>query len=283
MLAFEPPQFGADAIGAATAVRSGCVAAGLSGPRRPYSGAVRDSVLGLRIIDGRGESLSFGGRVMKNVAGFDVSRLMTGALGTLGVIAEVSLKCLPRPGMEETRVYELVSEDAIRKCNEWSARPLPISATCWRAGRLWVRFSGAKPAVEAAVQRLGGEPAENAAAFWRSVRDQTHPFFAQTGARDMALWRLSVRSTAHDLAHDGEQLVEWGGALRWLFAPEANADSMRDWAQRSGGHATVFRSPRRTTGAFHPLTPAMGVVHRRLKAVFDPSGILNPGRMYPDL
>jgi glycolate oxidase FAD binding subunit len=219
---------------------------------------------------------------MKNVAGFDVSRMITGSLGTLGVIVEVSLKCLPIPGLEATHEYELAAEEAIRKCNEWGGRPLPISATCWHAGRLRVRFSGARPAVEAALQRLGGAPVDDAAPFWRSVRDQTHPFFAQTGARDTALWRLSVRSTAPDRAHDGDQMIEWGGALRWLFASEANADSMRGWAQRSGGHATVFRSRHRTIGAFHPLAPAMNVLHRRLKAVFDPMGILNPGRMYPD-
>jgi glycolate oxidase FAD binding subunit len=280
MLAFEPPYFGAGAT------LGGCVAAGLSGPRRPYAGAVRDFVLGVRVLDGRGDDLAFGGRVMKNVAGFDVSRLMTGALGTLGVLVEVSLKCLPLPKAEATLVFECDAADAIRRTNEWGGRPLPLSATCWHDGRLAVRLSGAVPAVAAAIAKLGGEvrpegPANDA--FWASVREQKHPFFAAAAA-GTPLWRLSVKSTAPFAELGGAQLIEWGGALRWLAAgPNADPAAIRAWAQGHGGHATLFRAADKTAGVFHPLPAPMLELHRRLKANFDPAGILNPGRMYPGL
>ena len=280
MLAFEPPYFGAGAT------LGGCVAAGLSGPRRPYAGAVRDFVLGVRVLDGRGDDLAFGGRVMKNVAGFDVSRLMTGALGTLGVLVEVSLKCLPLPKAEATLVFEGDAADAIRRTNEWGGRPLPLSATCWHDGRLAVRLSGAAPAVAAAIAKLGGEVRPEGAAndaFWASVREQTHPFFAAAAAAT-PLWRLSVKSTAPFTDLGGAQLIEWGGALRWLAAgPTADPAAIRAWAQSHGGHATLFRAADKTAGVFHPLPAPMLELHRRLKANFDPAGILNPGRMYPGL
>jgi glycolate oxidase FAD binding subunit len=280
MLAFEPPHFGAGAT------LGGCVAAGLSGPRRPYTGAVRDFVLGVRILDGRGDDIAFGGRVMKNVAGFDVARLMTGALGTLGVLVEVSLKCLPLPKADATIAFECGAADAIRRANEWGGRPLPLSATCWHDGRLAVRLSGAVPAVEAAVAKLGGErmPAGDAATtFWASVREQTHPFFGPA-ASGRPLWRLSVRSTAPHADLPGAQLLEWGGALRWLAAGDgADPAAIRAWAAAHGGHATIFRGTDGQAGVFQPLPPALLEIHRRLKANFDPAGILNPGRMYPEL
>jgi glycolate oxidase FAD binding subunit len=278
MLAFEPPHFGEDAtIG-------GVVACGLSGPRRPYVGAVRDFVLGVRMLDGRGDDLTFGGRVMKNVAGFDVARLMTGALGTLGVLTEVSIKCLPLPRAETTRVFPCSADDAIRRSNEWGGQPLPITATCHVEGRLWVRLSGAAPAVEAASARIGGEAVGDADAPWLALRDQTHPFFARAAATNRTLWRLSVRSTTRDADLGGEQLVEWGGALRWLVAnAEADAGAIRAWAAANGGHATLFRGDDKTPGVFHPLPPAVFALHRRLKQNFDPHGILNPGRMYAAL
>ena len=172
MLAFEPPHFDDGAT------LGGTIASGLSGPRRPYAGAVRDLVLGVRILDGRGEDLTFGGRVMKNVAGFDVARLMTGALGTLGIITEVSLKCLPLPKAENTQSFECSADEAIRMVNEWGGQPLPLSATCFHDGRLYVRLSGAAPAVAAAVARLGGDPVGAPEAFWSDVRDHRHAFFA---------------------------------------------------------------------------------------------------------
>jgi len=275
MLAFEPPHFGA------AATLGGCIAAGLSGPRRPYAGAVRDLVLGVRVIDGTGEDLTFGGRVMKNVAGFDVARLMAGALGTLGVIAEVSLKCLPLPKAEATRVLACDAVQAIRLTNEWGGRPLPLSATCHHAGRLAVRLSGAAPAVDAALAKIGGEPMADGATFWIGVREQTHPHFA--AAAGAPLWRLSVKSTAPHADLGGAQLIEWGGALRWLVAgPGTDAAKVRSWAQAQGGHATLFRAVDKSAGVFQPLPTALRELHRRLKATFDPAGILNRGRLYPD-
>jgi glycolate oxidase FAD binding subunit len=278
MLAFEPPHFGSGAT------LGGAIAAGLSGPRRPYAGAVRDLVLGVRVLDGRGEDLTFGGRVMKNVAGFDVARLMVGALGTLGVIAEVSLKCLPLPKVEATRSYDLSADEAIRRANEWGAQPLPLSATCHANGRLHVRFSGAAPAIDAAVAKLGGEPVADGEAFWRSIREHAHPFFADARASGAAIWRLSVKSTAPYADLGGAQLIEWGGALRWLVAgPGTDAAKLRSWSEGHGGHATLFAAADKSAGVFHPLPPATLDIHRRLKATFDPHGILNPGRLYATL
>jgi glycolate oxidase FAD binding subunit len=272
MLAFEPPHFGSNAT------LGGCVAAGLSGPRRPYAGAVRDVVLGVRMLDGRGDDLSFGGRVMKNVAGFDVSRLIAGSLGTLGVILEVSLKCVPQPRTELTLVQEMAADDALRRCNEWGAMPLPLSATCWHGGRLAVRLSGAESAVASAARHIGGEPLPAAVAFWAAVREQHHVFFEQPGG---GLWRASVRSTAPQLAAGRDTLIEWGGALRWFRAgdPESGL-ALRAWARDNGGHGTLFRGGDKSVGAFQPLPGPMLALHQRLKAALDPVGVFNPRRMY---
>jgi glycolate oxidase FAD binding subunit len=275
MLAFEAPQFGAGAT------LGGTIAAGLSGPRRPFAGAVRDVVLGVRMLDGRGDDLRFGGRVMKNVAGFDVARLMCGALGTLGVLTEVSIKCLPLPRSEATRTFELSVDESIRRVNEWGAQPLPVSATCFVAGTLCVRLSGAEPAVQAAASRLGGETISDGPAFWRSIRDHAHAFFTDAIQGGASLWRLSVKSTAPHADLGAEQLIEWGGALRWLCASaRTDAVRLRAWARDHGGHATLFRAGDKSIGVFDPLPAPLLAIHRRLKAEFDPHRILNPGRMY---
>jgi glycolate oxidase FAD binding subunit len=277
MLAFEPPRF------APGATIGGTIGAGLSGPRRAYAGAVRDFVLGVRLIDGTGEALAFGGTVMKNVAGFDVSRLVTGALGTLGVVTQVSLKCVPRPATELTLARECAADEAIRLCNEWGGRPLPLSATCFVDGRVYVRLAGAEPAVSAGREAIGGEALDEARAraLWQGVRDHTHPFFAPS-QRGAVLWRLSVRSTTSYADLGGEQLVEWGGALRWLAAGAGtHPEAVRAWARASGGHATCFRGD--VAPIFQPLPPTLLAVHQRLKHVFDPHGILNRGRLYPEL
>jgi glycolate oxidase FAD binding subunit len=274
MLGFEPPRFGpASTIG-------GCIAAGLSGPRRPYSGAARDHVLGVRVLDGKGEDVAFGGRVMKNVAGFDASRLMAGALGTLGIVLEVSLRCLPRPKVEATRILELDAGAAVGRMNAWGARPLPITATWYADGKLAVRLSGAEAAVAAATREIGGSALEADADFWSSVRDQTHEFFARSPATP--LWRLSVQSTAPYAELGGAQAIEWGGALRWLAATSGDADRLRDWARRHGGHAALYRGDK-SAGAFQPLDAPMLSIHRALKSTFDPAGIFNRRRLYPDL
>ena len=276
MLAFEPPHFGEGAT------LGGAVACGLSGPRRPYAGSVRDLVLGVRVLDGVGEHLTFGGRVMKNVAGFDVARLMTGAMGTLGLITEVSLKCLPLPKAEATLAFDHAADQAIRMTNQWGGQPLPLSATCYHDGRLFVRLSGAQPAVTAAVSKLGGAAVADADAFWTSVREQTHGFFAGAARDRRPLWRLSVKSTAPYTDLAGDQLIEWGGALRWLAAGDrADPQKVRAWAAAQGGHATQFRAERKDRDVFHPLDATMAALHGRLKSVFDPHGILNPDRLLP--
>ena len=270
MLAFEPPHFSGATLG-------GCVAAGLSGPRRPQVGAVRDFVLGVDLVDGAGRALRFGGQVMKNVAGYDVSRLMAGALGTLGVISQATLKVLPKPVAETTLQFDCDAAEAVRRLNAWGGQPLPISASFWHADVLAVRLSGAAAAVEAACRQLGGRPAVDGENFWKTVREQEHPAFAGS-----QLWRVAVPSTAPDLGLEGLVAIEWGGALRW-YAGEPGA--IRGAAARAGGHAVLYRAPeslRCLEGPFAPLSPALLALHRRLKKAFDPAGILNPGRLYAE-
>ncbi len=271
MLGFEPPHFGAGAT------VGGCVAAGLSGPRRASVGAVRDFVLGVRLIDGRGESLRFGGEVMKNVAGYDVSRLMVGSLGTLALLTEVSFKVLPRPVAERTLCFEVNGAGAIGMFNDWAGQPLPVSATCWVDGRAWVRLSGAEAAVSAACTKLGGERIDEAqaTAHWQALREQQHAFFAGPEP----LWRLSVPSVAEPLALLGDRLIEWGGAQRWFRSGE-NAAHIRAQAVAAGGHATLFRGGNGAVSVFHPLNPVMAKIQAKLRASFDPAGIFNPGRLY---
>jgi glycolate oxidase FAD binding subunit len=273
-LAFEPPHFGAGAT------VGGMLAAGLSGPRRACAGAVRDFVLGVRMLDGRGDDLSFGGQVMKNVAGYDVSRPMAGSMGTLGLILEVSLKVPPLPFAEATLKLEMPEDKAIGMLNHWGGKPLPISACAWTQGDLAVRLSGAASAVKAAREAIGGESIEpgQAQRFWLGIREQTDPFF-RTGK---PLWRLSVASVTPPLALPGDQLIEWGGALRWLSS-NADARTIRAAAAQAGGHATLFRASDKGAGVFTPLVPALAKIHRNLKQAFDPAGVFNPARMYPDL
>jgi glycolate dehydrogenase FAD-binding subunit len=269
MLPFEPPHF------ATGATIGGIVATGLSGPRRPYAGAVRDFVLGTRIVNGKGEDLSFGGRVIKNVAGYDVSRLMAGALGTLGVLTEISFKVLPQAPAEATLAFELDELSATAQSNRWAGQPLPLSATSWEAGVLRVRLSGAASAVRAAKERMGGQDLGDASAYWTELREHRLAFFKPA----VPLWRVSVPQTTAPLDLGGPQLVEWGGGLRWLAA-NVDPQRVRGEAQRAGGHATLFRGGDKSVGVFHPLAPAILKIHRRLKAAFDPAGILNAGRLY---
>ena len=267
MLAFEPPHFGP------AATIGGAVATGLSGPRRPYAGAVRDFVLGTNIVNGKGEALAFGGRVIKNVAGYDVSRLMTGAMGTLGILTEMSFKVLPLPVAETTMRLAMAEAQAIEAMNRWAGQPLPLSATSWHAGMLHVRLSGAASAVSSARAKIGGEEMPDSEGFWKGLREQTVPFFA--GA---PLWRVSVPQTAAPLAAPQAQWIEWGGGVRWLTGT-LDARALRAEVAALGGHVTLFRGGDKSVGVFHPLAPAIAKIHRRLKDAFDPAGILNPGRM----
>lgn len=259
ILGFEPPQFGPGAT------LGGTIACGLSGPRRPYAGAARDFVLGARVINGRGQILKFGGQVMKNVAGFDASRLMAGSLGTLGVILEVSLKVVPRPATEITLGFDMPAADAIRDMNTWAGRPLPLSAAAHRGNTLYIRLAGTESAVGAARAHLGGELIDDGGRFWSELREHRHGFFRT----DRPLWRLSVPAAAPPLELPGEWLLDWGGAQRWLVS-DAPADLIRRQAAAAGGYATGFRP-----AAFSPLDEPRRRLHRQLQAAFDPDGIFN--------
>ena len=271
MLAFEPPSFGRQAT------LGGTIACGLSGPRRPYNGAARDFVLGVRIINGRGEVLKFGGQVMKNVAGYDVSRLMVGALGTLGVLLDISLKVLPTPMLESTVVFEIDHTQALDLQNTWAAKPLPVSATCHAGGLLHVRLSGSEKGVLAAQRQLGGEQVQVGDQFWLDLKEHRHEFFKQAGT----LWRISVPPATPALDIHGDCLVEWNGGLRWLRS-DIPYQKIRTTVDTVGGHATLFRGNDRGN-VFHPLQQTVLTLHKNLKTAFDPAGIFNPGRMYENL
>ena len=272
MLAFEPPHFGPDAT------LGGAVACGLSGPRRASAGSVRDFVLGVRILDGRGDELAFGGKVMKNVAGYDVSRVMAGAMGTLGLLLDVSLKVLPMPARETSLRFELDPAQAIGRMNAWAARPHGISATWHEARTLTLRLSGSEQGVAEAARRLGGEPVAHAGQFWNDVREQR--WDSQPAAA--ALWRIAVKSTTPPLPLSGPQAIEWNGALRWLRT-DADSALVRELARRAGGHATCFRGASETAPTFQPLAEPLMRLHARLKSAFDPARVLNRGRLYSDL
>jgi glycolate oxidase FAD binding subunit len=271
-LAFEPPDF------AGRATLGGTVATGLAGPRRPYAGAVRDFVLGTRVLNGHGQILRFGGEVMKNVAGYDVSRLMTGAYGTLGVLLEVSLKVLPEAPATITLAQEASHQQAIARTTELGKRPLPISAACCDGETLFLRLCGTPSALAAAHRHIGGEEIAEAASFWAGIREHTHPFFAG----EQPLWRISVAPGAAPIRVAGQQLLDWGGAQRWLRSDESIA-RIRAAAADAGGHATLYRGGDRDGEVFQPLPQGLLRLHRNLKAAFDPKGIFNPGRMYRDL
>lgn len=269
MLPFEPPHFGP------AATLGGCIATGLSGPRRAYQGAARDFVLGVRMLDGHGDLLTFGGQVMKNVAGYDVSRLQVGAMGTLGLLLEISLKVLPRPVAEITLRFDMGQVQALQAMNRWAGQPLPLSASCHHDHALTIRLSGAVSAVQAAQLKLGGVKIEQGEDFWSELREQNADFFRT----DLPLWRLSLPSTAQPLRIPGEQLIEWGGALRWCNTP-ADAQTVRAAAEAAGGQATLFRRGNKDAGVFHPLPEPLMQIHKKLKQTFDPYGVFNFGRMY---
>lgn len=276
-LPFEPPRWGTGGT------VGGMVAAGLAGPARAYVGGVRDYVLGATLLNGQAEVLSFGGQVMKNVAGYDVSRTMAGSMGVLGILLEVSLKVLPRPKASATLVFELTQVQALDRLWAWARQPLPINATLWLDGRLWIRFAGAQAAVHRAVATLGGQsvPPAEADAWWDAWRDHRHPFLADLPP-GQTLWRLSLPSTAAVFPEPQDTSVEWGGAQRW-WRTDAPASTVQTFAQKAGGHATRVRGPQVSGGGFAPLDPVLMQVHRRLKAAFDPLHLFNPGRLYPDL
>ena len=268
MLAYEPPVHGLHST------LGGSIACGLSGPRRPYAGAARDFVLGTTIINGKGELLKFGGQVMKNVAGYDASRLMTGAQGTLGVLLNISIKVLPAPESEITLCFEQGFEAAHDNLRKWILQGHPITASCYLADHLFIRLSSTVNGAKSAHAAIGGNLQSNE--LWNALRHQTLDFFQQ----HKDLWRVSVPPSARTIASRQAQLTEWNGALRWIVSDEELFTEARD----AGGHAIHYRLHGKPGGnIFQPLSPAMLALHQRLKKSFDPENILNPGRLYPGL
>jgi glycolate oxidase FAD binding subunit len=270
MLGFEPLHLGGKAtIG-------GVVATGLAGPRRAYAGGVRDFILGVKLLNGRGEIMNFGGRVIKNVAGFDVSRLMVGAQGSLGVILEISLRVIPCFETEISLGFEHDSTAShIQWINELGARPLPLSASGWYQGRSYIRLSGSRQGVDSAVANLGGELEKDV---WKKLRTQKHEFF--TGHEKIL--RLSLPQTSEDLFPGEPQLIEWGGAQRWL-AGDYDLAELRQKVESVDGTVCAYRGVDPETLLFHPLNESVLALHRTLKSSFDPARIFNPGRLYSEL
>jgi glycolate oxidase FAD binding subunit len=274
MLPFDPPRFGGEESPGATL--GGAVAAGLAGPGRPWRGAPRDLVLGVKLLDGEGRVQSFGGQVMKNVAGYDIARLMAGAMGTLGVLLEVSLKVLPRPAADSTRILELSQSEALRTMRELAAGPAPLAGACHLRDRLYLRLSGNASGVEAWARQIGGDTGE--AGFWQQLRDQQLEFFRQ----ERPLWRLSLPPATPHQPYEHEALSDWGGAQRWLYT-DREAAELRQAVAEHGGHATLFRGGDRDSEVFQPLNPVLQRFHQGLKKTFDPHKLFNPGRLYADL
>jgi glycolate oxidase FAD binding subunit len=277
MLAFEPPHFGTGAT------LGGTIACGLSGPRRPYSGSARDFVLGCQVLNGRGEIMRFGGQVMKNVAGYDVSRLMAGAHGTLGIMLETSLKVLPRPAASITVTRVCSAEGAISSMSALLGKPYPVDGACFHGEQLYIRISGSAQAVKEARNKIAGDVLTDADAFWEALREHRLPFFQHSGA----LYRIAVKPATPPLNIEGTWLLDWGGAQRWLFSGE-DADAIRRRVALAGGHVTVFRGGEnreifQPQQIFQPLSGSLLAIHQRLKAGFDPNNLFNRGRLYAEL
>ncbi|MGA7750816.1 MAG: glycolate oxidase subunit GlcE [Gallionella sp.] len=272
MLAFEPPHFGD------SATLGGTIACGLSGPRRPYSGSARDFVLGCKLLNGRGEILRFGGQVMKNVAGYDVSRLMAGAHGTLGILLEISLKVLPRPAATITIVRECSEADAIARMSALLSKPYPVDGACYHGDQYYVRISGSAQAVQEARTKIPGNVTQDAEAFWHALREHELPFFRHSST----LYRIVVKPNTPPLSIEGSWLLDWGGAQRWLHSDE-DAAAIRHRVAPAGGHVTVFRGGTQADEIFQPLSTPLLAIHQRLKAGFDPKNVFNRNRLFTEL
>jgi glycolate oxidase FAD binding subunit len=266
-LGCEPPEFGGATIG-------GTVACNQSGPARPWLGSVRDHLLGVRLVNGSGEPLHFGGRVMKNVAGYDVARLQAGAMGTLGLITEVTLRVFPRPECSATTVLDLDAPSALQVMQEEAGAGGPLNGACWVDGRLYLRFAGLEIAVRERQQRRGGEPLRDDAGFWRDLREQRLAFFQG----DAPLWRVSGRTAAGQLAGAG-WLLDWAGGQRWTRG-DRDRSALERVAVDMGGQVSLFRGGDRSGEVLQARTRAQKRLHRALKKAFDPHGLFNPGRLY---
>lgn len=269
MLPFEPPVL----AGAATL--GGTLACNLSGPGRPWQGSIRDAVLGVKLVNGNAELLNFGGQVMKNVAGYDVSRLQAGAMGTLGVLCEVSLKVLPQPERSTTLAYETTAAQALATMNRRAGEAGPLTGACWHDGLLYLRLAGAATAVQQTALDWGGQALPQEQEPWEQLRELSGAFFA-TG---QPLWRLSLGSTAPLQTGPGATLIDWGGAQRWLRGA-ADFRQLQEIAAAAGGHACLFRGGDRKGEVRQALPPTQRQLQSRLKRAFDPHGIFNPGRLY---
>jgi glycolate oxidase FAD binding subunit len=265
----DPPQY------SSKATLGGALACNTSGPSRPWGGALRDAILGIKLINGKAEHLNFGGQVMKNVAGYDVSRLQAGAMGSFGIITEISMKVVPKPQANRTLVYELDGTAAINKMIELGRTAKPLSAVCWCDNNLYVRLSGSEQAVLGSTKAFGGELLNESAMFWTKLREQQLEFFSG----EQATWRFSIRSSVPPFLSDMPCLIDWGGAQRWLRG-DADMLVMEQHANASGGHVSLDRNGDRNREVMQNLASPLKVIHRRLKASFDPKGIINPGRLY---
>lgn len=270
-LSFDPPRF------AGSGTLGGAVASGLGGPGRPWGGAPRDVLLGVRLLDGKAQIMRFGGEVMKNVAGYDISRLMAGAQGTLGILLDVSLKVLPRPARTLTLVLEMDRASALTRMRELCRQPVPLSGACHYQQQLFLRLSGSATSIKAWQQRIGGETLAQHSSFWQRLRDHELEFFKQ----QRTLWRLSLPPATPSLACKKDCLIDWAGGQRWLFS-DAAAEAIRKEAAEAGGHAELFRRGVGESTPFQSLSPGLQTLHRRLKQRFDPQGIFNPGRLFDE-
>lgn len=266
-LAFEPPRLGKDPKRQGTL--GGAIASGLSGPARINRGAARDFVLGLRMINGQGQILSFGGQVMKNVAGYDLSRLMTGSWGQLGLILDVSLKVLPKPESEQTQSFSLDQTQALKLLTKLAQQPLPISASAWHDGQLQLRLSGSEAAVQQACQQLGGEPHPEPETLWQSLRDHQHPLFQQP----QKLWRISLPAASAPILSERPQLIEWQGQQRWILLDEDQPQQIKQLQQQTqalGGHAQRYHQQGQ---------PDPGPINQALRQAFDPHQLFASGKL----
>ncbi|HIP81005.1 MAG TPA: glycolate oxidase subunit GlcE [Leucothrix mucor] len=274
ILPFEPPCYSEDAtIG-------GAIASGISGPRRAYTGSARDTILGVQIINGEGEIANFGGQVMKNVAGYDMSRLMVRSMGTLGVILNVSLRVLPKPQYETTLRFDASQPDALAYFRLLRKKQQIISGTLWFEGNCYLRLSGTQLAVQHSADKLSGSEIPDADQFWADIKDHKTDFFQQDGK---PLWRLSLpASTPAITSIEDNLLIEWGGALRWVYS-NSPPNIIHSIANKHGGYATLFKGNVPNTPCFPPLEPALFKLHKQLKNKMDPKGIFNPCRLYESL
>ena len=269
ILPFEPPHF------SPSATLGGAVACGLSGPRRPFASSLRDCILGVNIVNGKGEYLEFGGKVMKNVAGYDASRLMCGALGTLGVLTQVSIRVAPKPQAEITLALDINQNEALNKMNAWAQTQLPISATYFNNDILHVRIASLEKNIEKIHKQIGGEKISSSEEFWKSVKNHQSEFF-QT---DQPLWRIIMPNNTPPLSINGESCIEWNGGLRWIITTE-DAQHITNQCQAFKGYASLFKANSKPNDCLAEINPNLKKLHLNLKTAFDPNRILNPGRMY---